>query len=264
MKSVDSSLYDKNYFERSISTTLDVIKSGDSPIHNTILGLLPLDPGDTVVDFGCGTGILSFLLHRRYGCSVIGIDYSADAIDMGRKYNEKLGYEKVTFTHSDIEGLPALNGIKAVYLSDVVEHLYDSEIDRFFDKLNEWNRGGGKKEELFVIVHTDNTLYLRFIRPLVDFINIITKRSTFDQLAARNKFERERHVNLTCVQKLTRTMKRKGYYLAKIVYPEISDKALKNQLGYIGEFKLTKYLIKAFYPLARPLSPSFYALYHRI
>ncbi len=42
-------------------------------------------PGATVLDVACGTGAISLALARRYGCSVVGIDPSAEMLAEGRR-----------------------------------------------------------------------------------------------------------------------------------------------------------------------------------
>ena len=72
-------------------------------------------PGDTVLDLACGTCAISLALARRYGCSVVGLDQSAEMLAEGRRRvadaglasriqleagsAEALPYEDATFDH---------------------------------------------------------------------------------------------------------------------------------------------------------------------
>src|SRR5208337_3240232 len=51
-------------------------------VSHLILGL-DLRPGDRVLDFGCGTGWTSRILHAC-GCEVVGVDVSETALAMAR------------------------------------------------------------------------------------------------------------------------------------------------------------------------------------
>lgn len=46
----------------------------DSEQLDYVLRLIPITPGDTVLDLGCGTGSILALLVKKYGCAGIGID----------------------------------------------------------------------------------------------------------------------------------------------------------------------------------------------
>jgi cyclopropane fatty-acyl-phospholipid synthase-like methyltransferase len=57
----------------------------DSQQVDEVLGLLDLAPQDRVLDLGCGPGELLLRLHRRYGVSGTGIDFSARQIEEARR-----------------------------------------------------------------------------------------------------------------------------------------------------------------------------------
>jgi len=50
----------------------------------SLLSLLRIQPGDRVLDFGCGTGWSSVML-ARMGAEVVGVDISPSALDIGRE-----------------------------------------------------------------------------------------------------------------------------------------------------------------------------------
>jgi SAM-dependent methyltransferase len=68
-----------------------------APTHTsrTIAEALEIEPGDTVVDVGCGSGVLSFVAARLGAARVIGCDISAEAIDVARLNAERLGLQDV-------------------------------------------------------------------------------------------------------------------------------------------------------------------------
>ncbi|RAP44978.1 MAG: hypothetical protein BZ135_07075 [Methanosphaera sp. rholeuAM6] len=59
---------------------------------------------DTVVDYGCGKGRVSFFLNSQVGCKVMGIDHSERLLEMAKKNLEKYGKtDDITFIHSKAE-----------------------------------------------------------------------------------------------------------------------------------------------------------------
>lgn len=72
--------------------------------------------GDTVVDFGCGNGVISLLLTAKTPCkSVIGIEFQQDVADLAQKNVElnNLG-EKIKIICDDILNAPAILGKESV------------------------------------------------------------------------------------------------------------------------------------------------------
>jgi methylase of polypeptide subunit release factors len=57
---------------------------------------LAISPGDTVVDVGCGCGILSFVAARLEAQRVYGCDISEPAVAVARANAERLGLQKKT------------------------------------------------------------------------------------------------------------------------------------------------------------------------
>ena len=66
-----------------------------------------LQPGDSVLDCGCGTGTLAVIAKRRTGADgeVCGIDLSTDQLDIARKKAGKEGLD-INFFEGSIDELP--------------------------------------------------------------------------------------------------------------------------------------------------------------
>jgi hypothetical protein len=64
-----------------------------APSHTsrTIAEALEIEPGDTVIDVGCGSGVLSFVSARLGAARVIGCDISEEAVDVARRNAVRLG-----------------------------------------------------------------------------------------------------------------------------------------------------------------------------
>jgi ribosomal protein L11 methyltransferase PrmA len=73
--------------------TIEVNPGVFAPTHTsrTIAEALEIEPGDTVIDVGCGSGVLSFVSARLGAGRVIGCDISEEAIEVARRNAERLG-----------------------------------------------------------------------------------------------------------------------------------------------------------------------------
>ncbi len=68
----------------------------------------PLNPGDAVLDIGCGAGVDSLVAARLVGAGgrVVGLDVTAAMIERARAHQARLGLGQVTFQMGDAEALP--------------------------------------------------------------------------------------------------------------------------------------------------------------
>ena len=88
------------------------------------LDLIP--EGSTVLDAGCGDGVLSVMLAQK-GCTVTGVDISEPNIEAARQFAQAQGVaDKITFMTGDIEHLPVEDAShEYVVSSHVLEHIPD-------------------------------------------------------------------------------------------------------------------------------------------
>jgi SAM-dependent methyltransferase len=84
-----------------------------------------LQPGETVVDLGCGGGFDCFLAARRVGKKgyVIGVDMTPEMIHKARETAAKGKIKNVDFRLGEIEHLPVADGTANVILSNCVINL---------------------------------------------------------------------------------------------------------------------------------------------
>ncbi|MEQ1849561.1 MAG: class I SAM-dependent methyltransferase [Candidatus Peribacteraceae bacterium] len=84
--------------------------------------------GATVLDAGCGPGVLSIMLAEK-GCIVTGADISEPNIEEAKKYAAMKGVgDRITFLTADIESMPFPNkSFDYVVSSHVLEHVPDFE-----------------------------------------------------------------------------------------------------------------------------------------
>jgi len=84
-----------------------ILLGRECAFRDRLVQLARLEPGQSVLDIGCGTGSLAIAAKRRAGPfgSVHGIDASPEMIARARKKAGKAGVD-VTFTNGVVEGLP--------------------------------------------------------------------------------------------------------------------------------------------------------------
>jgi ubiquinone/menaquinone biosynthesis C-methylase UbiE len=75
--------------------------------QSQLLEQAALQPGETVLDIACGTGIVSFAAARAVGENgqVIGTDLSGQMIDAAQRQAAKTGYQHLRFARMDAEAL---------------------------------------------------------------------------------------------------------------------------------------------------------------
>ena len=89
---------------------------GMQSLRRAAVDALDLDPGDTVVDLGCGTGPNIPHLCRAVGPAgtVVGIDFTRRILERARANHD---YENVEFVHGDVTDLPLDDSVDAIYAS---------------------------------------------------------------------------------------------------------------------------------------------------
>ena len=98
---------------------------------NTIAEQNILNPGSTVLDFGCGMGRVSKKLIERFDCNVIGVDISVSMLTFANIYVSKPRKFKSMTSYT----VP--NTIDVAISTFVLQHVQDpkTEIDIIYDNL---------------------------------------------------------------------------------------------------------------------------------
>jgi SAM-dependent methyltransferase len=265
--SVDSSLYNSQYFKdryREVNYRKLKKLSDFENIYQKSGSLLKLDENDEVIDLGCGTGQLCLCLYLKYGCDITGVDYSPDAIGICnaniRELEKESGFnnigKKIKFLLVNNEQIPDFQDVKAVYMIDIIEHLYNKEIDLVLHKIKEWSGENG----IYLVIHTDNNNYLKFVLPLTNFISVVLGKTSYRRIKYEKEIVMKGHVNLTTAGNLVKKLRLKNFDIVKLEYPEINLEITKSQIGPIGKNKIILYPIYFFGKLLFFLRPSFYLL----
>jgi cyclopropane-fatty-acyl-phospholipid synthase len=105
---------------------------------------LALEPGERVLDVGCGWG--SFVIHaaRRYGVQAVGITLSEPQAELARRRVADAGLaDQVEIRVQDYREL-AGESFDAVASIGMVEHVGEAQIDRYAEQLASMLRPGGR------------------------------------------------------------------------------------------------------------------------
>lgn len=111
------------------------------PIAN-LVHLGGIDPGDRVLDVGCGTGNVA-LTARRSGASVVGIDITRNMLELARSSATLAGYEDIKWLEGDAERLPFPPTSFHVTLSNF-GHIFAPEVDIATRELLRVTNPGGR------------------------------------------------------------------------------------------------------------------------
>jgi len=159
----------------------------------------------TILEVGCGTGIISLELAKT-ARNVVGIDIAETALDFGRCLAESLGYTNVEFKKGDAKNLEFNDeSFNVVVCSEVLEHLLDTE-----KAISEFHRVLNKEGTLILTTPCATSLS----EMCMDFIRIFIKDM---QVEKENQFDKKTYLAMNKEgknmppEKFLRVHKRFGY-----------------------------------------------------
>lgn len=108
VKTCCAALYETDYARLLLG---DSFHPGGLELTERLGNLLELNPGQRVLDVASGTGASAVFLAERFGCEVVGLDYSTELVGQARGLAREAGLEHlVRFDHGDSERLPFPDG----------------------------------------------------------------------------------------------------------------------------------------------------------
>ena len=120
---------------------------------NDLLARLKLQPGEQVLDLGCGAGVISEYVARETGTIVTGIDYSAPAVDAANArtagHSDRLKFATGDMNHLDLPD----NSIDAVISLDTL--YWAADLESTLAALKRALRPGGRMG-IFLNHHIDD------------------------------------------------------------------------------------------------------------
>jgi arsenite methyltransferase len=123
----------------------------------------PIDPGDTVLDVGCGAGMDLMLAARRIGPSgkAIGVDMTPSMLELAKRGALKAGlWENIEVRRGIAEELPVETDSVDVVISNGVLNLSPDK-DRSFGEIYRVLRPGGRLYLADVVVQRELSLAAR-------------------------------------------------------------------------------------------------------
>ncbi|MCZ6627232.1 MAG: methyltransferase domain-containing protein [SAR324 cluster bacterium] len=103
-----------------------------------------MQPGERVVDLGCGAGIDSFIAAAQVGKegAVVGIDMTEEMLAKAAKAKERTGLPQLEFKHGYLEDIPISDGWADTVISNGVVNLCPDKPDVFKEILRILRPGG--------------------------------------------------------------------------------------------------------------------------
>jgi 2-polyprenyl-3-methyl-5-hydroxy-6-metoxy-1,4-benzoquinol methylase len=209
---VNPGIYDADYYLNAYSGNENkyIASLNNLPISlNRCFILAAAQPGEKVLDLGCGRGELAYHCVIN-GCSATALDYSDDAVKLAQKTKKVLPgnlYDKMTILQMDFIDLDESEKFDVIFIADLVEHLYDWQLERLFEKAKKILR----KETGRIIIHTaPNRIFINVIFPLKRILNwpgVIAKKKDFFYKRDKYFYDLDMHVNEQTPVSLKRHLK---------------------------------------------------------
>ena len=108
-----------------------------------LAGELRLTPGSRLLDLACGRGAYGLLIAQKAGASLIGVDFSAQALSEAREQAARMGVSNASFRIGELTaaGLPDAS-VEAVLCTDSIQ-FPDEQADAY-DEIRRVLKPGGR------------------------------------------------------------------------------------------------------------------------
>lgn len=154
--------------------------------------LMPPNPGEYVIDVGCGSGVITSFLGES-GADVLGIDGNTDAIRFAQR---KFSKAKVRFKLGLVDdNLIPEKPVDKIYCLEVIEHIYRHQTEKMLIDFMRILRPGG-----LVFLTTPN---YRSLWPVIEFF--------MDRLGTAPRMSEDQHVKFYNMKKLAVLCRSAGF-----------------------------------------------------
>lgn len=126
-----------DYYYKAYFNTFDITHFFHKPKIDKILAMVP--EGSEVLDAGCGSGVLLFLMKKKRGCSIHGIDIRPECVEFAK---QKCETEEIYC--EDIFTLDLGREFDVVTCLDVIEHFTPDKVGTIVSNLGRHVRPGGR------------------------------------------------------------------------------------------------------------------------
>ncbi|OGW48175.1 MAG: hypothetical protein A2Y66_02400 [Nitrospirae bacterium RBG_13_41_22] len=229
-----------------------------------------------VLDIGCGRGEFVIFCALK-GAIAIGVDYSADAIDIANGLKELVAkgrednsiVQRSTFRQADVKSLPFPDDEFDVIVSRaVVEHLHQWELLQMLQECKRVLKPNG----ILLITTHPNIWYRNYGFPVVRIfkhLSSLVRRASGEETVYDNPHAEQEsglHVNEQSVLSLRKTLREAGFNAKVWLEPRFSYRRerLVKELGLSGFFLyLSIHILETWVPFKFIFADEIYAIAHK-
>ena len=189
-----------------------------------------------ILEFGCGTGRLSYLALKAGAAHVTLVDSSHKAVALAQNLFSKENPESFRIIYSDIFEFSASDHYDLVFSSGLIEHFKDADRAKIIEKHTELSASD------CIIIHPTDTLYSSIFNKLPQAIKLYGFQLSFS----------EEEMKL-CLAPITRVVsfshtKFHPFYTVPLLHNQEAINRLLDRIGYgkhFGGLTLTRVTLKA-------------------
>lgn len=186
---VDPLLYDAKYFLADNDGWREWTEGLDTRLHPKFKRALELAgpvAGKKVLDIGCGRGELVYYCVKNGAAAVLGIDYSAAAVEIAGQTTRRLPSElqaRAKVAVGNAESYAFSDRYDIVFMVEIAEHLHDWQLRQAIARIENILNPGGR-----LVIMTPNYLYEKYFSPLKRIVNIPFNLVKWPLRIARGKY----------------------------------------------------------------------------